>query len=77
MHTNSEKGTLGALLQEFQAKTGLHSSLKAAFSKLYGYTSDADGIRHGLMDDDKTDFHDAKFMLVACSAFINYINGKS
>ena len=75
--TGSEKGTLGALLKAFQGKTNLHPALKEAFLKLYGYASDEDGIRHGMIDSDKTDFHDAKFMLVACSAFINYVKGKS
>ncbi len=55
----------------------LHPALKGAFEKLYGYTSAADGIRHGLMDDPKLDSEDAKFMLVACSAFVSYLIVKS
>ena len=37
------------------------------------------GIRHELMDEDGTyvpTYHEAKFMLVTCTAFINYMNGK-
>lgn len=55
----------------------MHSDLKEAFKKLYGYTSDADGIRHALMDESNLDFEDAKFMLVSCSAFTNYLIAKA
>jgi hypothetical protein len=51
----------------------LHAVLKQAFQKLYGYTSDAQGIRHALLDEPTLDVEDAKFMLVSCSAFVNYL----
>lgn len=68
-----EKGTLGNLLNKID---GLHPAQKEAFQKLYGYTSDKGGIRHALLDEDEIDFIDAKYMLVVCSAFINYLTGK-
>jgi len=52
---------------------GLHPALSGAFDKLYGYTSDAQGIRHGLMEEANLALEDAKFMLVACAAFVNYL----
>lgn len=55
----------------------LHPALDGAFKKLYGYTSDADGIRHALMDESNLEFEDAKFMLVTCSAFVNYLIAKA
>ncbi len=55
----------------------MHPDLGIAFSKLYGYTNKSDGIRHALMDEPNLDFEDAKFMLVSCSAFINYLIVKS
>ncbi len=60
-----------------QSSIQLHQALKDAFNKLYGYTSDADGIRHALIEESKLNFEDAKFMLVACSAFINYLKAKA
>lgn len=69
----SEKGTLGDLLSVLEKRDELHPALKAAFIKLYGYTSDANGIRHALLEEDRVTFHEAKFMLVACSAFTNYV----
>lgn len=60
-------------INKIENKIGIHPALKIAFTKLYGYTSDANGIRHGLMEDSNLDFEDAKFMLVSCSAFVNYL----
>ena len=74
--TQKEKATLGQLLKLIEVKIGLHGALKSAFSQLYGYTSDEGGIRHGLLDEPNIDFEDAKFMLIACSAFINYVKVK-
>ena len=54
----------------------MHPALKLAFKKLYGYTNDKDGIRHSLMDKDTIDFEDAKYMIVSCSAFVNYVIAK-
>ena len=75
--TNDAKATLGQALKEIENKVGLHCALKSAFSSLYGYTSDAEGIRHSLLDEPNLDFEDAKFMLVSCSGFINYLISKS
>lgn len=72
-----EKGTLGQLLKKLEADIGLHPALKSAFSSLYGYTSDEGGIRHALTETENIDFNDAKFMIVVCSAFINFVEGKS
>jgi len=75
--TNDANSTLEQALKEIEKKTGLHPALKQAFSSLYGYTSDAQGIRHALMNEPNLDFEDAKFMLVSCSAFINYLIAKA
>lgn len=71
----NEKATLGEALKQLESKgLSIHPSLKQAFLKLYGYTSDQGGIRHaeGMFESDVT-FEEAKFMLVSCSAFINYL----
>lgn len=73
----AEKGTLGNLLKKLEDEVGLHPALKTAFSNLYGYTSDKGGIRHAMTEIENTDFVDAKFMLVVCSAFINFVEGKA
>ena len=58
-------------------KVKLHPKLQEGFKALYGYTSDTHGIRHALKDDATPDAEDAKFMLVSCSAFVNYLVEKA
>jgi hypothetical protein len=75
------ENTLGKALNKLE-KSGLaiHSSLKSAFEKLYVYTNHEEtGIRHALMDDEANytpTAEEALFMLISCSAFINYLNRK-
>lgn len=72
--TGDEKATLGKALTQIEKTHKIHGALKNAFSSLYGYTSDSGGIRHALLDDDiPVAIEDAKFMLISCSAFINYL----
>ena len=73
--------TLGPALSKLEKKgITLHPMLKQAFDKLYFYTNDKEtGIRHALMDETGTympNAEEAMFMLVSCSAFINYLNIK-
>lgn len=70
-----KKSTLGDALKQLE-KNGvtIHPCLRTAFDKLYGYTSDASGIRHcGQLDGEKSTFAEARYMLVSCSAFVNYL----
>jgi hypothetical protein len=75
--TKDPKATLGQALKTIEKNHDLHPALKSSFSSLYGYTSDADGIRHKLLDDDNLKQEDAIYMLVSCSAFTNYLIKKS
>lgn len=75
MVSGKPKASLGEALKAMK-KAGaieLHPTQSAAFEKLYGYASDAEGIRHAMSDDPELDFEDAKYMLVICSAFTNYL----
>lgn len=77
---NDKNATLGQALSIIgkKGKVKLHKALKDAFDHLYGYTSSAEGIRHSLLDEKSSlSFEDAKFMLVSCSAFINYLISKA
>ena len=75
--TNDEKTTLGKALKVIEDKFGLHPALKSSLSQLYGYTSDGDGIRHAMLEESNLSYSDAKFMLVACTNFINYLIEKT
>lgn len=68
-----EKATLGVVLKVLEKNGHMHAALEKAFSALYGYTNDADGIRHALMEQSNLTSADARFMLISCSAFINYV----
>lgn len=66
--TRKEK-SLNALTQELK----LHPNLTNALNELYNWTS-KDGIRHGKSDKPLSVNQDtARFMLVTCSAFVNYV----
>ena len=71
-----KKGTLGDTLSKLEKehKANIHPSLRSAFDKLYGYTSDGKGIRHaGTIGGPDATFAEAEFMIIACSAFVNYL----
>lgn len=73
--------TLGKALNTLESNgIVIHKLLKSAFDKLYAYTNQPDtGVRHALMDNDGNyvpQAEEALFMLVSCSAFINYLNKK-
>lgn len=70
-----KEATLANMLKKLEKNgVSIHGGLKAAFNILYGYTSDANGIRHaGDIGGPASTFEEAKFMLVSCCAFINYL----
>ena len=70
-----KEASLGKLLKKLEDNgVVIHAGLKSAFNILYGYTSDANGIRHaGNIGGPSSTFEEAKFMLVSCSAFVNYL----
>lgn len=66
--------TLGAGLKQLEkAGLTLHPALKDGWLKLYGWSSDEDGVRHGSIDAATVDQAMAKYMLVTCSAFVSYL----
>lgn len=73
--------TLGKALSAIQKENAAFPDvLKSAFVGLYSYTNNPQtGIRHALMDVSgqyTPSAPEATFMLVACSAFINYMRAK-
>jgi hypothetical protein len=75
--TGDHKATLGAALKTLESKSIIHPALQKSYAQIYGYTSDADGIRHAMVDEPNINHCDAKFMLVSCTAFINYLIQKA
>lgn len=68
------KRTLGEALKHLKdSGMQLHPALETAWSKMYGYTSDEDGIRHFATDQPKVDQAQAKYFLITCSAFVSLL----
>lgn len=68
------QATLGKTIKKLKDKgIHIHPAMESAFSSLYGYTSDEDGIRHGSIGFTNAPAEDAKYMLISCSAFVNYL----
>jgi hypothetical protein len=72
-------GDFSKALAKLEAKAAVHGSLKKGFVAIYGFTSDAKGIRHPLLEDPQAavDETDALFMMGACAAFVSYLVNKA
>ena len=70
--------TLEPALKTLEKAGALHPALKQAFSNLYGYTSDEQGIRHALINNPQPNVgqDEAVFMLGACASFSSYLARK-
>ncbi len=74
---SGSNATLGNTIQMLKdSGVHIHKALARGFSALYGYASDENGIRHGGIDFANAPAEDAKYMLVSCSAFVNYLMEK-
>lgn len=47
--------------------------LKTGLDKLYGCTSDEDGVRHPILEGANVDEAEARLMVVTCSAFVDFL----
>ncbi len=74
--TKSDKAALVDALHVLENKNAIHPALKEGFSRLYGYTSDANGIRHAMLEKPNLEHADAKYFLLSCTTFINYLKTK-
>ena len=54
----------------------IHPSLEKGFISIYGYACDEKGIRHAGRCFVNAPAEDAKYMLISCSAFVNYLMEK-
>jgi hypothetical protein len=74
--TGKPKATLGEAIGIIERQGKIHPALLEAFTKLYGYTSDKGGIRHAMLEDPNLTASDAKFFLISCTSFTNYLKSK-
>jgi hypothetical protein len=74
--SKDEKSTLAPALKKISDKAPFHPAFQEGLLKLYGFTSDGQGIRHALMEESSLTYADAKFMLILCSGFCNFLLAK-
>ena len=76
----TKKNTLTDSLKVLDKKGILHPMLKELLGTFYNYASAKNtGSRHGWADYENSfapTYNEAKFMLVSCASFINYLKGK-
>ncbi len=58
-------------------KLAVHSQLGQAWKNMYNWTSDEGGVRHGKEEISQVGLAEARYMVVASSAFVNYLISKS
>ncbi len=58
-------------------KLALHNQLGQAWKNMFNWTSDEDGVRHGSKGTPQVGLSEARYMVVTCSAFVNYLAVKS
>lgn len=72
--SRDKSSSLGKALDKIENKIVINPALKIAFDKLYGYRSSSDGIRHNATANSQELYsEDARYWLISCSAFINYL----
>ena len=76
--TKDPKATLGSAIKKLKDKGIIvHPSFEQGISKLYGYASDAKGIRHGGGKETTITEKEAKLVLTICTATCNYFDSYS
>ncbi len=74
--SKKEGSNLAKYLEHLEHNKELHSRMAKGFKQFYYYASDKEtGIRHGMKEGAQhvPGFEEAKYMIVVCSAFINYL----
>ena len=74
--TGKPKATLSEALKSLFKEKALHPALQGGFDKLYGYTSNEGGIRHAMLDKPDLGAAEARYFLLSCTSFINYLKSK-
>lgn len=69
-----QKGDIPPSLRLFEKQYGpIHPAMRLAIEKLYGYASDEQGVRHGATEPTTVRQAEARFILVTCSAIVNFL----
>lgn len=72
-----DKLSFSKALKRLPTNFDLHPAFIKAIDSLYGYASDAGGIRHGSAEMAPVHSEDARFVMVWCSALVHYLVAKA
>jgi hypothetical protein len=72
-----KQNSLGKALNKLNVNQHINPIFKDAVEKLYAYTNGKSGIRHAMMEEEEISIEDARYFLIACSAFSNYLIEKA
>jgi hypothetical protein len=75
--TKSGAQGLPGALEELPKEAGIPGALKACFVALCGYPGDEEGTRQAIPDQPTIGLEEAKYMIVSCSACVNYLLAKA
>lgn len=68
-----KESSLGKALNKLNKNGEINPLLHEKYTRFYEYTNSKDGIRHALMEDSNLSMEDARYFLITCSAFTNYL----
>ncbi len=69
----TDTNSLGKALTKLEKSSKITKFQKQSFEKLYAYTNGANGIRHAIMEESSVSLAEAKYFIIVCSAFANYL----
>jgi len=67
------ENTLGKALKRLAKDGKVNPLLNESNLQLYKYSNSTKGIRHALMEEEDLSLEDARYFLISCSAFTNYL----
>jgi len=74
--TGKDGSTLGDALKVLEKNRHINQRLKEGFEKLYAYTNDKNGIRHAMTEEHDISTPEARFFLLSCTSFVNFLKSK-
>ncbi len=74
---NAKALAVGEAVKLFTKTYSVHSALMESASKLFGYASDRDGVRHAGKGGAPVDANEARLVIVCASSWVNFISAKA
>lgn len=75
--TGEKNGDLEKAMTKLDEKVRFNEDFKTGLLSLYGYTKDDKGISHPILSTPHVGLDEAKFMLMTCSALVNFLISRS